>query len=122
MPERSLKRYRILLVEDEYILAEHLRSELEAAGALVLGPVADVQRALALVAAERDIDVAVLDVNLGGEKVFPVADALAARGVPFVFTTGYDAIVPETYAQVARCEKPIRVQEVVRAIRRQRAR
>lgn len=58
-------------------------------GCMVIGPAASVNQALAMIEANA-IDVAVLDVNLNGEMSYPVADALAARGVPFVFVTGYD--------------------------------
>ncbi len=67
-------------------LLEDLLAEL---GCAIVGPAASVNQALAMIEAEA-IDVAVLDVNLNGEMSYPVADALAARGVPFVFVTGYD--------------------------------
>jgi CheY-like chemotaxis protein len=86
---------RILIVEDEYIIAADLAQLLEGLGVTVIGPVGSVADALALLAGEPAIDAAVLDVTLGTEKIFPVADALRARGVPFVFATGYDAwIIP----------------------------
>ncbi len=103
----SLQGRRILVVEDEYILAEDLCGGLEEAGAEVIGPVATVAAALARVAAEDRIDGAVLDVNLHGVKVFPVADALRQRGTPFVFATGYvTGDLPAAYAGVRCCEKP----------------
>lgn len=65
------------------------------------------------------IDGAILDVNLGGEKVFPAADLLTERGIPFVFTTGYDAsAIPVKYAEITLCEKPVRLAEVCSAIGR----
>ncbi|MBV9078291.1 MAG: response regulator, partial [Methylobacteriaceae bacterium] len=80
----------------------------EAVGAEVVGPVANIPDALRLVASETHLDGAVLDINLQGEMAYPVADALIARGVPFVFATGYDrASVPDRYAHVTRCEKPV---------------
>ena len=62
-----------------------------------------------LVEAEGDrLDGAVLDINLRDQRVYPVADALAARGVPFVFLTGYDAwVIPDAHVGVPRCEKPV---------------
>lgn len=109
-PAPSLRGRRVLVVEDEYMLAEDLRCELEGAGAAVLGPVPSVADALALLARGPPPDAAILDVNLGGEMVFPVAEALRERGVPFVFATGYDAwSLPPAYAQVPRCEKPFDV-------------
>jgi DNA-binding NtrC family response regulator len=80
---------RVLVVEDEMIVAWLLEDILSDLGCAVVGPAASVKQALAMVGAEA-IDAAVLDVNLDGEMSYPVADALAARGVPFVFSTGYD--------------------------------
>ena len=71
------------------IVAWLLEDMLAELGCVVLGPVAKVDKALAMIGTEA-IDVAVLDVNLDGEMSYPIADALAARGVPFVFVTGYD--------------------------------
>src|SRR5450759_748326 len=80
---------RVLVVEDEVLVAWLLEDMLADLGCAVLGPAASVKQALAMIDAEA-IDVAVLDVNLNGQLSYPVADALAARGVPFVFSTGYD--------------------------------
>ena len=108
-PVATLARKRLLLVEDEYLVAADLAYALERAGAEVVGPAGSVADALELVRDEGDrLDGAVLDVNLGGERVFPVADALAERGVPFIFATGYDAsIIPSTHADAPRHEKPV---------------
>jgi CheY-like chemotaxis protein len=108
MTERTLQDRCILVVEDEYFLADDLREMLAGAGAEVLGPVASIGEANTLIAAGSPIDAAILDVNLSGEAVFPVADALQARDVPFVFTTGYDQwALPERFANVPRLEKPL---------------
>lgn len=80
---------RILLIEDEVMIAWALEDMLTGLGCAVVGPAASVQQALTMISTEA-IDAAVLDVNLNGEKSYPVADALAARGVPFVFSTGYN--------------------------------
>jgi two-component system, chemotaxis family, sensor kinase Cph1 len=80
---------RVLLVEDEPIVAWLLKDMLVDFGCSVVGPAADVNQALAMIDAES-IDVAVLDVNLRGQMSYPIADVLVARGVPFVFSTGYD--------------------------------
>lgn len=71
MVEQVLAARRVLIVEDEYTLADELRSELSRVGAVVIGPVGHLQGAIDLVRAEKEIDVAVLDVNLRGEAVFP---------------------------------------------------
>ena len=80
---------RVLVVEDEMIVAWLLEDLLAELGCVIVGPAASVKQALAMIEAEA-IDVAVLDVNLNGEMSYPLADVLAARGVPFVFVTGYD--------------------------------
>ena len=86
-------------------------------GAEVLGPVGSVQEALELIAAEPVMDAAVLDINVRNEKVYPVAEALRARRIRFVFTTGYDRwIVPETFANVPRLPKPVDIRALVDSI------
>jgi DNA-binding NtrC family response regulator len=119
MPEdtsEALGGLRLLVVEDEFIIAIDLAQTLEDLGAEVVGPAGSVRDALDLVKSQGDrLDGAVLDVNLRDQQVFPVADALAERGVPFVFTTGYDTIVtPERHAAVPRCEKPVDKASLVR--------
>jgi len=80
---------RVLLVEDEIFVVWLLEDMLADLGCAVVGPASSVNQALAMIDAEA-IDAAVLDVNLNGQMSYPIADALAARGVPFVFSTGYD--------------------------------
>jgi two-component SAPR family response regulator len=112
MVDRSsrLRGLRILIVEDEYAIAADLAEMVEEIGATALGPVGSVRTALGLIDAEERIDGAVLDVNLGAENVFPVAELLASRHVPFVFATGYgEGMIPETYSHVRRYEKPVTV-------------
>jgi len=105
----GLKGRRLLLVEDDYLIAADLTRTLERLGAEVLGPAGSVEDALDLLAtANGRLDGAVLDINLGDEQVFPVADALMAQDAPFVFVTGYDAVViPEAYGAAPRLEKPV---------------
>ena len=107
MNESLFQGRRILLAEDEYLIAEAMRRNLEKAGATVVGPVASVVAALALVESEQ-IDGALLDVSLRDQEVFPVADALFARGIPFLFATGYGATdLPTQWRIAPRCEKPV---------------
>ncbi len=104
----DLNGCRVLLVEDEYLIAHDLCTKLEDVGAVVIGPEPSVQRALRRVVEEAAIDVAVLDINLGGEKAFPVADALNRRDVPFVFSSGYgDDMASARYPDVIKCDKPL---------------
>lgn len=112
----TLSGRAVLVVEDEFYLADDLRRALVDRGAAVVGPVATVARARSLVDKER-IDFAVLDVNLRGELIFPLAAELRARAVPFVFTTGYDAeTIPEEFSDVERWEKPFTADRLVSAI------
>lgn len=87
-PVGRLGGLRVLVVEDVAMLAWLVRDVLRNAGADVAGPVSDVALALALLS-EQEVDAAVLDKNLNGETSDPIADALVARNVPFVFLTGY---------------------------------
>lgn len=84
----ALAGRRILVVEDEPLLAMLVEDLLDEVGGVSVGPAGSVGEALRLVAA-GGIDGAILDVNLGAELAYPVADALAANGVPFIFVTGY---------------------------------
>lgn len=117
MTEALLHDRRILVVEDEYVIAEAMSRNLRNSGATVLGPVSDVEGALALLAGQANVDAAVLDINLGEEKVYPVVDALLARGARCVFATGNDlADVPTAYAALRRCEKPIEPSCIIKAL------
>ena len=108
---------RVLVVEDEYFIADEMRDAFEKAGAEVLGPVPTVEAALDLLSRTSALDGAVLDINLVGEVGYPVAEALMRRGVPFVFATGYDgAVIPTTYDAVARFEKPVEVTRLAKAL------
>ena len=119
MADRTLDRCRILLVEDEYLLADELATELTDRGATVLGPVPNVAAALALIAGDEPVNGAILDVNLGGELAFPVADVLLKRGVPVILTTGYDAAaLPERFRHLPRCEKPVSIARITAALSR----
>lgn len=107
IPTGLLAGHRILVVEDEYLIAMQVQDWLEAAGADVIGPVPSVEQALDLI--EQDgLTAAILDINLGhGRTVYPVADKLTALGVPYLFATG-DVMVsePDAYRQRPRMVKP----------------
>lgn len=97
---------RVLIVEDEMIVAWALADMLSRIGCVVVGRAVRVNQALAMIAAEA-IDVALLDINLHGEKCFPVAEALAKRAVPFVFSTAYhNENLPEAYQCAPMLQKP----------------
>ncbi|WP_114948579.1 response regulator [Microvirga calopogonii] len=117
MADHSLRDCHILVVEDEYYLATELEQELSKAGAAVIGPVPSVKAAVGLIERTPSLDGAVLDVNLGGDQVFPVADKLVVQGVPFLFVTGYNEKgIPASYGHVLRLEKPTEPRAVVRAL------
>lgn len=106
---------RILIVEDAVLLALELEAGLTEAGAKVVGAAADIAEAMRL--SECEFDVAVLDANLNGTSVTPVAKALAARGKPFIFATGYGdtAPAPEGFdAPVVR--KPYNIAQIAAAV------
>lgn len=117
MPDAStLSGRRILIVEDEFYLADDVRRALAAAGAEIIGPMP--RSAPALDALARDgIDGAVVDINLGEGPSFELADALKRARVPFVFVTGYDEVlIPERLADVATVQKPADMRAVVQAV------
>ena len=96
----------VLIVEDELLVAMMLEDMLRDKGCAIVGPVDRVAPALKA-AREESLDADVLDVNLAGEPVYPVAKALAERKVPFVFTTGYERdVLPAEYAHRPRLAKP----------------
>ena len=98
---------RILVAEDDYLVALDLVDQLRSLGAEVIGPFHDVASARSILPSKRP-DIAVLDVKLGADLVYPLADMLVEAGVPFVFTTGFDAsALPVRYASRPRMMKPI---------------
>ena len=112
----TLKGVRVLVVEDEYLVAVLIEQILESAGCVVMGPIPRVPEALDAVDNDN-YDAAVLDVNLAGERINPVADALSERNVPFLFVTGYGAsALPSEYAERPRLCKPFRMAELLGAL------
>lgn len=98
--------FRVLLVEDENLVAMLLEDMLVELGHTVVGPIARLKKALEM-AQHEAIDVAILDVNINGEQVYPVAVALAARGIPFIFSTGYgERGLPPQYRDHPTLQKP----------------
>jgi PAS domain S-box-containing protein len=101
------KARRVLLVEDEALVAMMIQEYLAECGRAVVGPIARASDAL-LAAKEAEFDAAVLDINLSDGMAYPVADVLSERGVPFVFVTGYEAeTVDERFSSVPVLQKPI---------------
>jgi PAS domain S-box-containing protein len=108
---------RVLIVEDERAIAENLAFEITAGGGNVVGSVATVNAALDVIA-NTGLDGAILDLNLTGEMAFPVADALAARHIPFVIMTGFNAraVVPARHANVSCLQKPVTPYSICREL------
>jgi two-component SAPR family response regulator len=108
---------RILIVEDEFLLAMELELLLHRRGCVVLGPVSSVDHALALIDGEPP-DAALLDVNLRGERATPVAAALQARRVPFVLITGYTRrqLSEPELRDAPRIDKPVSSRALCRAM------
>lgn len=112
----DLTGYRILLVEDEYFIADDLRRALEECGADVVGPVPSLSKALPLAAGEN-LTCAVLDINLRGEDGLKIAEVLHRRNVPFIYSTGYSPTsIPDTLKGAAHLEKPFRQEKLLRVI------
>jgi DNA-binding response OmpR family regulator len=112
----GLKGKRVLIVEDELLIAMMLETEIKSTGAVVVGPVARVKAALRKVEADTPA-AAVLDVRLHDEDVFPVADALVGRGIPFFFLSGHGADgLPPRYAGVRCIAKPFLPHEPIAAL------
>jgi CheY-like chemotaxis protein len=112
MDAGALKGLRLLVVEDEALVAMMIENMLDDLGCVVVEVAGTVSRGLVLAGdQELAFDGAILDVNLGGEKVYPVAQALRARRVPFIFSTGYgiDGIAAE-FSNVPALAKPYQQQ------------
>lgn len=114
----TLQGRRILIVEDEAMIAMLVEDMLADLGCAVIGPAHDLGSALAL-AEEATIDAAVLDVNLGGQTSFAVADALRRRGAPVIFATGYgEAGLRPGDAGAPVLRKPYRARDLEAALRK----
>jgi CheY-like chemotaxis protein len=114
----SLHGRRVLIVEDEAFVAMALEEKFEAAGAEVVGPAATLAEATSFAESE-EIDAAVLDIDLAGLDVFPAADILKRRGVPFIFQTGHGQRreLAADYPEVRVCKKPVSARDLVEVVR-----
>ena len=117
VPEAQCRGSRILVVEDEALVALQLQADLESAGHKVVGPARSLQAAISLVE-DREIDVALVDVSLGRETSAPIADQLLAKNVPFAFVTGYSdtSMLPEHLRAMPRLIKPYALADVQRVL------
>ena len=113
----TLAGRRILVIEDEYLLADDMGQALAQLGAEVIGPVPSLKRAVEILDADRPIDAAVLDIDLRSQASFPIADMLMARGVPFVFASGYGrAALPSRYEDTPLWVKPFDPDRLARTL------
>jgi DNA-binding response OmpR family regulator len=113
----ELAGHLVLVVEDDFFIAEEICTALRKRGAMVIGPAADVEHGRQLMA-RQTLDCAVLDVNLHGEHVFQLAGELQARGVRSIFATGYDAsFLPLAFRDSVYLQKPIDIAALVRAVK-----
>ena len=113
MTKTALDGRRVLLVEDEILVAMLVEAALTDENCVIVGPIGDLAEAMAAARSEA-LDLAVLDVNLAGEMVFPVADVLAARGVPFLLLSGYgDLALPADRRHWPICAKPFNLHDLV---------
>lgn len=118
-PASALQGLRVLVVEDEALIAEDTAQILVGLGCTVLGPVATPEAALVLIGQEAARpDVALLDVNLAGRSSFPVADALAAQGVPVVFMSGYSDLGDWQARAAAMLRKPVTPADIAAVLHR----
>ena len=98
---------RILVVEDEYFIAEEIKALLVGMGATVIGPLSDQPKAIAMLS-DTEIDCAVLDIDISGQAIFPLIRELRERGIPWLYVSGYsEGLVPEDLRGKAHIEKPI---------------
>jgi len=113
----SLEGCRVLVIEDEYFLADDLKKGLEARGAKVVGPIADLHAAQNQVSRDS-FDVALIDLKLSDEFAWSVADDLMREEIPFAFVTGYGAEqIPKRFRHVRRWEKPCDITRLAEDIR-----
>ena len=104
---QPLSGRRVLLVEDEALVAMLLETILEDMGCIPVGPAASVEDGLVMANDAEPLDAALLDVNIAGRQVFPIAEALKTRGVPFVFSTGYgESGLPDEWRGHPTVQKP----------------
>ena len=117
----DLTGLRVLVVEDEMMVSMLIEDMLSDLGCVVIGPAARLDEAIAL-AESTQIDCAVLDVNLGGQPIFPLADILRAKGAPFAFATGYgDAGLRDVDKGSPVLQKPFRETDLARILGELRA-
>ena len=108
---------RVLIAEDEFLVGVQLEEDLRSAGCSIVGPFSTLEAATRASRRER-FDLAILDINLNGDKVYPLADELSSRGVPFIFLSGYvSAALPERFRESPQIAKPHDPAALIKEIR-----
>ncbi len=112
MPPDDLTGRRILVVEDDILIAMLIEEILQDLGCVIVGPVATLDAALRL-AGDEALDAAVLDVTIRGGQIYPAAERLLARGIPFILASGYgDWALPEAFRNMPRLTKPFTARDI----------
>jgi two-component SAPR family response regulator len=113
-----LQGARVLVLEDETLVSMMVEDMLMDLGCEIVGPFARLDQAMAFVDGGGEIDLALLDVNLGGERSFPLAEKLSGLNIPFVFTTGYDESgMPDSWRGRPSLRKPFMMHEMAAVLR-----
>jgi PAS domain S-box-containing protein len=116
--DQALRGKRVLVVEDEFFLRLELEEWLRSAGCAIIGPFGALEPARHMAARRDPIDLAILDANLNGQMVYPLADDLLARGVPVIFLTGYEKTnLPARFRVVPQVSKPYDPAALIKEIR-----
>jgi DNA-binding NtrC family response regulator len=116
LSEAKQRQISVLLVEDEALIRMMMVDMVEELGHLIVAEAASIDEASAL-AHTANFEIAILDVNVGGERIDPVAEIIASRGLPFIFASGYGAIgAPEKFRHVPVLQKPFLMERLGDAI------
>jgi two-component SAPR family response regulator len=117
----DIRGHRVLIVDDNYLVATSMASVLQFAGAEITGMVPRLEQAMEVVRSDRDtFDVVVLDVDLDGTPSYPLAEMLDEYGIPYVFVTGYEELEPR-FDDRPKCTKPVTAEALCAAVARLKA-
>jgi CheY-like chemotaxis protein len=112
----TLEGLKVLVVEDEFLIASLIEDVLQTSGCVVVGPVSRLPGAVEA-ATREECAAAILDVNLGGQRIDPVAEILSRRNIPFVFVTGYATdVLPKPHAERPCLRKPFKTRDLLSAL------
>jgi DNA-binding response OmpR family regulator len=115
--ESEFEGRRMLLIEDEYLIADDLSRVLTQHGATVIGPIPSIDAGIRAARTEN-VDIAIIDINLRGEMSYPIADQLSALNIPVVFATGYDEeVLRPDLTHLPRIQKPYKLDDVLALVR-----